>query len=135
MYLRHGAARRIGIHLPCPDRACCACAEANATLCFRYEWTSARRKSADEALKQALRLQPELPEVHLAYARHLYGVDRDYEKARAELAIARRGLPNDIRVILAVAWIARRQGKGGKPSGNSVQPLASIRAILLRACI
>jgi hypothetical protein len=43
--------------------AYCACAEANASLCFRYEWTSARRALADEALKKALRLQPELPEV------------------------------------------------------------------------
>ena len=91
--------------------AYCACAEANASLCFRYDWTLARRASADEAVKQALRLQPELPEVHLAYARHLYGVDRDYEKAKGELAIARRGLPNDVRVILAGAWIDRRQGR------------------------
>jgi TolB-like protein/Flp pilus assembly protein TadD len=91
--------------------AYCLCAQANATLCFRYEWTSARRASADEALKQALRLQPELPEVHLAYAYHLYGVDRDYEKAKGELAIARRGLPNDVRIILAAAWIDRRQGR------------------------
>jgi transcription termination factor Rho len=91
--------------------AYCACAEANASLCFRYEWTSARRAFGDEAVRHALRLQPELPEVHLAYARHLYGVDRDYERAKGELSIARRGLPNDVRVILAAAWIDRRQGR------------------------
>jgi tetratricopeptide (TPR) repeat protein len=39
------------------------------------------------------------------------GVDRDYERAKGELAIARRGLPNDVKVILAAAWIDRRQGR------------------------
>ena len=91
--------------------AYCASAKANATLCFRYDSTLARRASSDEAVKQALRLQPGLPEVHLAYAYHLYGVYRDYEQARVELAIARRGLPNDVEAIVGAAWIDRRQGK------------------------
>jgi serine/threonine protein kinase/Tfp pilus assembly protein PilF len=91
--------------------AYCASAKANAALCFRYDSTLARRASGDKAVKQALRLQPELPEVHLAYAYHLYGVYRDYEQARVELAIARRGLPNDVEAIVAAAWIDRRQGK------------------------
>ncbi len=91
--------------------AYCACAQANAALCFRYDSTSARRALGDEAVKQALRLQPELPEVHLAYAYHLYGVYRDYEQAREQLAIARRGLPNNVGAIVAAAWIDRRQGK------------------------
>jgi serine/threonine protein kinase/Tfp pilus assembly protein PilF len=90
--------------------AYCACAKANAALCFRYDSTLARRALGDEAVKQALRLQPELPEVHLAYAYHLYGVYRDYQQARVQLAIARRGLPNDVEAIVAAAWIDRRQG-------------------------
>jgi serine/threonine protein kinase/tetratricopeptide (TPR) repeat protein len=91
--------------------AYCASAKANAALCFRYDSTSARRALGDEAVEQALRLQPEFPEVHLAYAFHLYGVYRDYEQARVQLAIARRGLPNDVEAIVAAAWLDRRQGK------------------------
>jgi serine/threonine protein kinase/Flp pilus assembly protein TadD len=91
--------------------AYCASAKANAALCFRYDSTLARRAFGDEAVKQALRLQPELPEVHLAYAYHLYGVYRDYEQARVQIAIARRGLPNDVEAIVAAAWLDRRQGR------------------------
>jgi hypothetical protein len=35
-----------------------------------------------------MRLQPDLPEVHLAYAIQLYSY-RDYERARVQLAIGR----------------------------------------------
>jgi hypothetical protein len=77
----------------------------------------------------------ELPEVHLAYAYHLYGVYRDYEQARVELAIARRGLPNDVEAIVGAAWIDRRQGNGKKRSGGSMKRLASIRAMLRRSYI
>jgi cytochrome c-type biogenesis protein CcmH/NrfG len=65
---------------------------------------------ADAALNSALRLQPDLPEVHLAYAYHLYGVYRDYERARVQLALARRGLPNDSTAIALAAYMDRRQG-------------------------
>jgi tetratricopeptide (TPR) repeat protein len=94
--------------------AYCASAKANAALCFRYDSNLARRASGDEAVKEALRLQPELPEVHLAYAYHLYGVYRKYDRARVELAMSRRGLPNDVEAIVGAAWIDRRQGKWGE---------------------
>lgn len=42
-------------------------------------------------MNNALHLQPELPEVHLAYAYHLYGVYRDYELWMRVVAID--GLP------------------------------------------
>ena len=48
-----------------------------------------------EAMNNALRLQPDLPEVHLTYAYHLYDAYRDYKRARVQLAIALRGLPNN----------------------------------------
>jgi len=57
-----------------------------------------------------LHLQPDLPEVHLAYAFHLYGVYRDYELARVQLAMARRGLPNDSSAIALAAYMDRRRG-------------------------
>ena len=69
-----------------------------------------QRASADAAIKSALSLQPDLPEVHLAYARHLYWGYRDYKRARVQLAIARRGLPNNVEAILLGALMDRRQG-------------------------
>ena len=44
---------------------------------------------------EALRLQPDLPEAHLALGFSYYYGDRDYERALAEFEIAKRGLPNE----------------------------------------
>ena len=77
----------------------------------RFDPTPERRALADEAINKALRLQPDLPEVHLAYASHLYRGHGDYERARAELAIAKRGLPNNTEVMFLEALMDRQQGK------------------------
>ena len=73
--------------------------------------TPARRDKARSAANEALRLQPDLPEVHLALGFSYYYGDRDYERALSELAIAQRGLPNDAETYVAIAAIERRQGK------------------------
>jgi len=89
--------------------AYCASAKANAQI-YQGDHTPERRASADAAMNRALHSQPDLPEVHLAYAYYLYWVYRDYERARAQLAIARRGLPNDTGALLVAAYMDRRQG-------------------------
>jgi len=94
--------------------AYCASTEAQDLVYLRYEMTAERRASADAAIDIALRLQPELPEVHLAYAHHLYDAYRDYERARVQLAIARRSLINNPDAILLEAFMARRQGNPEK---------------------
>jgi serine/threonine-protein kinase len=63
-------------------------------------------------------LQPELPEAHLAQGYCYYYGDRDYDRALAEFAIARRGLPNDAETFLAIAAIERRQGKWEASTAN-----------------
>ena len=62
-------------------------------------------------MNSALGLQPDLPKVHLAYAYHLHRVYQDYERARTQLAIARRGLPNDSEAIGLEALMDVRQGQ------------------------
>ena len=52
-----------------------------------------------QQLTTALRLQPDLAKVHLTYAYHLYFGYEDYERVGAQLAIARRGLPNNYESI------------------------------------
>jgi TolB-like protein len=74
--------------------AYCASAEANDWLYRAYDPTAMRRALGDSAIKHALLLQPSLPDVHLRYANHLYMAYRDYERARVQLAIARRDMPN-----------------------------------------
>jgi serine/threonine protein kinase/Flp pilus assembly protein TadD len=91
--------------------AYCASAQAHDNLYFLYGPTPEYRALGDAAVNSALDLQPDLPEVHLAYAHHLYLVYRDDERARVQLAIARRGLPNDAEAIVLGGRMDRRQGQ------------------------
>jgi serine/threonine protein kinase/Tfp pilus assembly protein PilF len=91
--------------------AYCALAEAHGRLYRVHDQTPERRALADAAIEQAMRLQPNLPEVHLAYAVLLSNGYRDYERARVQLAIAGRDLVNNAEVFLLEALIDRRQGK------------------------
>jgi TolB-like protein len=75
--------------------AYCASGLAHDLLYYHPDATPERRALGDAAVNSALRLQPDLPEVHLAYAYHLYYGYQDYKQARAQLAIPKRGLPND----------------------------------------
>src|SRR6266496_3189130 len=78
----------------------------------------ARREKARLNADEALRLQPDLPEGHLALGFSYYYGDRDYERALAEFEIARRGLPNESEAYLAIGSIQRRQGKWAESNAN-----------------
>src|SRR6266403_291820 len=78
----------------------------------------ARREKARTAANEALRLQPDLPEAHLALGFSYYYGDRDYERALAEFEIAKRGLPNEAQAYLAIGSIQRRQGKLAESTAN-----------------
>ncbi len=75
------------------------------------EGSSGRKEKARELAKQALALQPELPEAHLAQGFVHYYVDNDFDAAAREFEIARAGLPNEAEVYLSLGAIQRRQGK------------------------
>ena len=77
-----------------------------------------RREKARLNADEALRLQPDLPEGHLALGFSYYYGDRDYEHALAEFEIAKRGLPNDAQAYLAIGAIQRRQGKWAESTAN-----------------
>src|SRR5438309_6625132 len=77
-----------------------------------------RRERARVAANEALRLQPDLPEAHLALGFSYYYGDRDYQRALAEFEIARHGLPNESQAYLAIGAIQRRQGKWAESTEN-----------------
>jgi serine/threonine-protein kinase len=77
-------------------------------------WRDKARLHADEAL----RLQPDLPEGHLALGYSYYYGDRDYGRALAEFEVAKQGLPNDAQAYLAIGAIQRRQGKWTESTAN-----------------
>src|SRR2546421_8394025 len=78
----------------------------------------ARREKARLNADEALRLQPDVPEGHLALGFSYYYGDRDYERALAEFETARRGLPNESQAYLAIGSIQRRQGKWAESNAN-----------------
>src|SRR5256886_6961039 len=100
-------------------------AQAFAGLSMAESWAyhsfdpaPARRNKARIAADEALRLQPDLPEGHLALGFSYYYGDRDYDRALTEFEIARRGLPNDAQAYLAIGAIQRRQGKWAESTAN-----------------
>jgi tetratricopeptide (TPR) repeat protein len=76
-----------------------------------YDHTPARRALADAAVQNALRLSPDSGEAHLALAENLYRGYLDYDRARAELALAGRMLSNNPRVFELTGYLDRRQGR------------------------
>jgi TolB-like protein/Flp pilus assembly protein TadD len=80
--------------------------------------TPARREKARLNAEEALRLQPDLPEAHLALGFSYYYGNRDYERALAEFEIAKRGLPNEAQAYMAIGAIQRRQGKWAESTAN-----------------
>lgn len=83
-----------------------------------FDPVPARREKARTAANEALRLQPDLPEAHLALGFSYYYGDRDYERALAEFEIAKRGLPNEAQAYMAIGAIQRRQGRWVKSTAN-----------------
>jgi TolB-like protein/Flp pilus assembly protein TadD len=100
-------------------------AEAFAGLAWIDNWmyhtfdpTAARKEKARFAAETAIRLQPNLPEAHLALGFYYYYCERDYQNALREFAIAKLSLPNSAEVYMAIGSIERRQGKWAQSTGN-----------------
>ena len=100
-------------------------AGAFAALARVHEWsyrdfdpTPARKEKARVAAETAIRLQPDLPEAHLAMGFYYYYCERDYQGALREFAIAKLSLPNSPEVYMAIGAIERRQGKWKESTAN-----------------
>src|SRR5205085_25761 len=100
-------------------RAYCWLARAHDTLYFgEIDRTPGRLDLAKSAITSAFRLKPDSGEAHLALAVHRYWGYFDYDRALAELASARRTLPNDPEVLYFSALIDRRQGRWSEAVRN-----------------
>ena len=89
-----------------------------------FEPTQARREKARLNADESLRLEPNLPEGHLALGFSYYYGDRDYERALAEFEIAKRDLPNEAQAYMAIGAIQRRQGKWTESTANLEKAVA-----------
>jgi serine/threonine protein kinase/Tfp pilus assembly protein PilF len=92
--------------------AYCWLARAHDTVYFQgVDPTPGRLDLANSTITSAFRLKPDSGEAHLALAVHLFWGYFDFDRARDELAIAQRTLPNNTRIFEFSAFIDRRQGR------------------------
>ncbi|HXY61123.1 MAG TPA: hypothetical protein VEH26_05925 [Chthoniobacterales bacterium] len=85
---------------------------------FGLDHTEARLRAADTALQAVVRLRPDAAETHLARANFFYRCYLDYNAARAELALAQHGLPNNAQIFELAGYIDRRQGLWSESTRN-----------------
>jgi len=87
-------------------------AEAHDLLYLQgIDHTPARLAMANAAIQSLVRLRPDSGEAHLALAKHLYWCYHDYDRARNELTLAQKSLPNDPVPFQILGYIDRRQGR------------------------
>jgi TolB-like protein/class 3 adenylate cyclase/Tfp pilus assembly protein PilF len=104
--------------------AWCLLSRVHGAAYFRgHDHTQARLELANAAVQTALRLQPDAGEAHLALAIYYYNGFRDYQRARSELAIARRTLPNNAEVFHYTGLIDRREGDWQEATRNMERAL------------
>jgi TolB-like protein/class 3 adenylate cyclase/Flp pilus assembly protein TadD len=80
--------------------------------------TPARLALADAAIQSLTRLIPNSGEGHLALAKHLYWGYLDYDRARKELNLAQKSLPNEPWAFVLAGYIDRRQGRWDESTKN-----------------
>jgi TolB-like protein/Tfp pilus assembly protein PilF len=85
---------------------------AYCQLAFAYDLmgnTPERLALAKSAIDSAFRLRPDSGEAHLALAWHLFWGYSDFDRARAELALAQSSLPNNAQVYELAGSMDRSQ--------------------------
>ena len=92
--------------------AWCELAATHDRLYFLgFDHTPGRLALAETAVEKAKSLRADAGETHLAVAQHRYRGYRDYDGARAEIAIAQKTLPNDPLPFELLGFIDRRQAR------------------------
>jgi serine/threonine protein kinase/Tfp pilus assembly protein PilF len=91
--------------------AYCLLARAHDDLYhYQIDKTPERLALADAAINEAVKLDPNNPEVRLALAYHLYESYRDYEGAKVQVTLAQQALPNSSEALWLTARIDDRRG-------------------------
>jgi TolB-like protein/class 3 adenylate cyclase len=100
-------------------RACGLLVTAHIDLYWQgFDHSAARLELARAAIDRAAAINPDAGEVHLARADYAYKAFRDYDRAHAELKLARATLPNNALVYIYTAAIDRRQGRWAESIQN-----------------
>ncbi|MEO8465409.1 MAG: winged helix-turn-helix domain-containing protein [Gammaproteobacteria bacterium] len=77
---------------------------------YNLDHTPARLALAEQSIRHAFQLEPDLPEAHVAMADFLYHGSNDFEHALAELSLAERSIPQSADLRFFRGSIYRRIG-------------------------
>jgi len=77
---------------------------------FYWDRSEERRAKAEDTVKKAFELDPDLPEVRLALGHYYYQGELNYERALEEFEVALKGQPNNSEILAFIAFVHRRQG-------------------------
>jgi TolB-like protein/cytochrome c-type biogenesis protein CcmH/NrfG len=100
------------VHLdPQFAQAWAALARAHSLAFFHYDKTPSQRAAAQNALNEAIRLQPDLTDTQLARGYFQYWVEHDYQGALALMQQLRPSLPNNVEILQIISFISARLGK------------------------
>jgi serine/threonine-protein kinase len=102
---------------------------AYARLSYVHSWmwwefhdrTPARLARAGQAVEEALRLDPNLPEAHEALGWYHYWGHLEHDRALAEFRIAQVSQPNNAGLYGAVGAVQRRQGRTAEALANHIK--------------
>jgi len=103
----------------------------------RYWYGGANKEHqipAEKAVMEALRLNPDLAEAHLAIGEFQNRIHQDYDEALEHFTIALKKQPNNADVYAAVALVQKRQGNWEESIKNykratMIDPLSPIKAL------
>ena len=100
---------------------------------FNYDPNEERIAMAKQAVDEAIRLNPDLPEAHIALGFYYYWCHLDYGHALEEFAIARKSQPNNSELLKGIGAVQRRQGKFEQALANfrkvsELAPLSNVAA-------
>ena len=90
-------------------------------------WTDPNSKTqacldmAWEAVDKAKKINPNLPEVHLALGHYYYHGHREYEDALDEFDIVLRAQPNNDEALAFTCYVQRKQGKVEEALANIIK--------------
>jgi len=117
--------------------ACTQLAQLEVYYYENYEQSVRRLERAKELSEEALRLQPDLPQAHLALGWYYSAGDAtrlgiDHARGLAEYQIAQRALPSDAEICLAIGRVMRHLGRW-QESNASFERAAMLDPKLMRA--
>jgi TolB-like protein/Tfp pilus assembly protein PilF len=100
-------------------RAYCLICETHLDLYWAgFDHSDQRREMARAALQRAEEIQPDAGEIHWMKGLYAYHGFRDYDKARPELELAKRLLPNEARVYMLAGALDRRTARFAEAKTN-----------------